>query len=57
MNLTVNQLWVVQEREFYNKPMPEWLEDNYILPYSTHNEGKMVGRSIKTLQAKIYKKK
>ena len=38
--------------------MQEWLENNYILMYSTHNEGKsvIVERFIKTLKAKIYKK-
>ena len=38
--------------------MQEWLDNNNILMYSTHNEGKSViaGRFIKTLKAKIYKK-
>ena len=38
--------------------MLEWLDNNDILIYSTHNEGKSVisGRFIKTLKAKIYKK-
>ena len=38
--------------------MQEWLENNYMLMYSTHNEGKSViaERFIKTLKAKIYKK-
>ena len=51
------KLWVDQEREFYNKLMQEWL-DNNILIYSTHNEGKSViaERFIKTLKSKIYKK-
>ena len=38
--------------------MQEWLRNNDILMYSTHNEGKSVSavRFIKTLKAKIYKK-
>ena len=38
--------------------MQEWLDNNYILMYLTHNGGKSVIRErfIKTLKAKIYKK-
>ena len=38
--------------------MQEWLDNSYILIYSTHNEGKSViaERFIKTLKAKICKK-
>ena len=38
--------------------MQEWLENNDILMYSTHNEGKSVitKRFIKILRAKIYNK-
>ena len=38
--------------------MQEWLDNNDILMYSTHNEGKSViaKRFIKILKAKIYKK-
>ena len=38
--------------------MQEWLDNNDILMYSTHNEGKSViaERFIKTLKAKIYKR-
>ena len=38
--------------------MQEWLDNNDILMYSTHNEGKSVitERFIKILKAKIYKK-
>ena len=38
--------------------MQEWLDDNDILMYSTHNEGKLViaEKFIKTLKAKIFKK-
>ena len=36
--------------------MREWLDNNDILMYSTHNEGKLVitERFIKILKAKIY---
>ena len=51
-----DKLWVDQGREFYNKLMQEWL-DNNILMHSTHNEGKSITaeRFIKTLKAKFYK--
>ena len=53
-----NKLCVNQGREFYNKFMQEWLDNNDILMYSKHNEGKSVidERFIKTLTSKIYKK-
>ena len=45
-------------REFYNKLMQEWLDNNDILIYSTDNEGKSIitERIIKILKAKIYGK-
>ena len=54
-NCKPNELWVDQEREFYNKRMQEW--DNDILIYSTHNEGKSViaERFIKDLKGKIHR--
>ena len=57
-NCKPNKLLVHQGRKFYNKLMQEWLENNDILMYSAHNEGKSViaERFIKTLKAKIYKK-
>ena len=57
-NRKPNKLWVDQGREFYNKLMQEWLDNNDILMYSTHKEGKSViaERFIKTLKSKIYKK-
>ena len=36
-----NKLWIDQGREFYNKPMQEWLDKNDILLSLTH-EGKSV---------------
>ena len=53
-----NRLWVNPGREFYDKLMQEWLDNNDVLMYSTHNEGKSViaERFIKTLKVKIYKR-
>ena len=47
-----------QGREFYNKLMQEWLENNYILMCSRYNGGESVitKRFIKTLKSKFYKK-
>ena len=52
-----NKLWADQGREFYNTLMQKWLDDNDILIYSTHNEGKSVVADWfkKTLKSKIYK--
>ena len=49
-NCKPNQFWVDHGRRFYNKLMQEWLDNNDILIYSTHNEGKSViaERFIKT---------
>ena len=57
-NCKPNELWVDQGRKFYNKLMQEWLDNNNILMYSTHNEGKSVisERFMKTLKDKIFKK-
>ena len=56
-NRKLNKLWVDQGRKFCNKLMEKWLDNNDILTYSTHNEGKsaIAERFIKTLNAKIYK--
>ena len=53
-----NKLWVDQGRELYDNLMQKWLDDNDILMYSTHNEGKSVvaERFVKTLKGKIYNK-
>ena len=57
-NLKPNKLSVDERRELYNKLIQGCLDNNYILMYSTHNEGKsvIVERFIKTLKTKIYKK-
>ena len=51
-NRKPNKLWVDQRKKFYNKLMQEWLDNNDILMYTTHNEGKLVipERLIKTLK-------
>ena len=53
-----NKLQVDQGREFYNKPIQEWLCNNNVLMYATQNEHKSVisERFIKTLNTKVYKK-
>ena len=58
-NSKPNKLCVDQGREFYNKVMQKWLDNHNILMHSAHNEGKSViaERFIKTLKAKIYKKR
>ena len=53
-----NKLWADHRREFYNKVIQKWLDDNNILMHSTHSEGKSVvaERFIRTVLRKIYKK-
>ena len=41
-NCKPNKLWIDLGKEFYNKFMQEWLDNNDILMYSTENEGKSV---------------
>ena len=50
-----NKIWTYQGSEFYNTHFKEWLIDNNIEMYSTHNEGKSVvaERFIRTLKNKI----
>ena len=51
------KIWVDQGGEFYNNVFKKWLSDNYIIMYSTYNEGKSVvaERFIRTLKNKLYK--
>ena len=59
MNLIANQInYGLIMREFYNKLMLEWLNNNDILMYSTHNEDESVIAEIfmKTLRLKSSKK-
>ena len=52
-----NKIWIDKGSEFYNASFKKWLQDNDIVMYSTHNEGKSVvaERFIRTLKSKIYK--
>ena len=56
-NRKPNKVWVDKGNEFYNSSFKKWLQDNDIVLYSTHNEGKSVvaERFIRTLKNKIYK--
>ena len=55
-NYKPNKVWVDQGRNFYNKLVPECLDNNNIWMYSTNNEGKSVIAEsfVKELKAKIY---
>ena len=59
MSLIANQTkkWVNKGSEFYSRSVKQWLQDNDIELYSTHNEGKFVvaERFIRTSKNKIYK--
>ena len=52
-----SKIWVDHGSEFYNNAFKNFLKNNGIEMYSTHNEGKSViaERFIKTLKNKIYK--
>ena len=52
-----NKIWLGKGSEFYNASFNKCLQDNDIVMYSTHNEGKSVvdERFIRTLKSKIYK--
>ena len=52
-----NKIWVDKGSEFYNNSFKKYLQDNDIVMYSTHNEGKSVvaKKFIRTLKNKIYK--
>ena len=56
-NRKPNKIWVYQGGEFYNNVFKNWLSDNEIIMYSTHNESKSVvaERFIGTLKNKLYK--
>ena len=58
-NRKQNKIWVDKGSEFYNAYFKKWLQDNNIVMYSTHNEGKSIvaERFIRTLKSKIYKYK
>ena len=52
-----NEIWIDKGREFYNRSMKSWLQDDNIEIYSIHNEGKpfVTERFITTLKTIIYK--
>ena len=54
-----NKIWVDKGSEFYNNSFKkwQWLQENDIAMYSTHNKGKSVvaERFIRTLNNNIYK--
>ena len=56
-NIKSNKIWVDKGSEFYSTSFKKWLQDNDIVMYSIHNEGKSVvaERFIRTLKNKIYK--
>ena len=56
-NRKPNEIWVDKGSEFYNASFKKWLQDNDIVMYSTHNEGKSVvaEKFIRTIKSKIYK--
>ena len=56
-NRKPNKIWVDKDSKFYNNYFKKWLQDNDIVIYSTHNEGKSVvaERFIRTLKKKVYK--
>ena len=55
-NRKPNKIWLDKGGEFYSNSF-KWLQDNDIVMYSTHNEGKSVvaERFIRTIKNKIYK--
>ena len=56
-NRKSNKIWVDKGSDFYNASFKKWLQDNDIVVYSKHNEGKSVvaERFIRMLKSKIYK--
>ena len=55
-NSKPNKIWVNKDREFYNRSMKLFLQNDNIEMYSTHNEGKFVVVEIfiRTSKNKIY---
>ena len=56
-NRKPNKIWVDKGSEFYNRSVKSWLQDNDVVMYSAHNEGKSAvsERFIRTLKNTIYK--
>ena len=52
-----DELWVDQEKKFYDSSMQKWLDNNDILMYSTQKVKSAVSeRFIRTLESKTYYK-
>ena len=51
------KLWVDEGKEFYNRILKTWLENNRIKMYSTHNEGEAVvaERFNRTLKSRMWR--
>ena len=56
-NGKLSKTWVDMSKEFYNRSMKSWLQDNGIEIYSKYNKGKSVvaERFIRILKNNIYK--
>ena len=52
-NRKPNKIWVDKGSEFYNNSFKKWLQENDIVMYSTHNEGKSI--VAERFKNKIYK--
>ena len=55
INCKPNKMWINKGSDFYNRSMTLRLQDNDIVKYPAHNEGKSVvaERFIRTLRKKI----
>ena len=55
-NRKPNKIWVDKGSEFYKASFKDWLQENDIVTYSTHNEGKsgVAEGFIRTLKNEIY---
>ena len=51
------KLWVDEGKEFYNRTLKKWLNENRIHMYSTHNEGKavVVERFNRTMKTRMWR--
>ena len=56
-NRKPNKIWVDKGSEFYNNSFKKWLQENDVVMYSTHNEGKsvVVERFVRAVKNKISK--
>ena len=56
-NRKPKKIWVDKSKEFYDRSMKSWLQDNNKKMHSTHSKGKSVlaNKFIRTLKNLIYK--